>query len=250
MGPDYVTTSDILDKIGGTRKTLIRWRQRGLIPSPEIRTHPSGRGNVSHWPVWVLDRCLRIKQLLKFGLSLDAIAKSLGSDWENEARMFNKQRYVFAREHQAIVREAAIQNLLEGLEPIVSAWNKSFRTRLHLSPADKAAREAISKAIEQVLNGLNPVIVIAEGAVFATPDFVVSQWLRSHRNVKDLVLVIPVFEPLSKYLAATVTVPAEPTVWPVAKITRSDGGSQTTQEIATLDNWEFVVKPRPKRGKK
>src|SRR5690242_3790040 len=74
-----ITSHDILDKTGlKSAKTLTRWHQRGLIPEPLIRTHPSGRGKVAYWPDWVLNRCLRIVELQREGHSLQSAASVLG----------------------------------------------------------------------------------------------------------------------------------------------------------------------------
>ena len=46
-----ISTNDILDATGlRSGKTLTRWHQRGLIPKPLIRTHPSGRGKAAYCP--------------------------------------------------------------------------------------------------------------------------------------------------------------------------------------------------------
>src|SRR5215213_7046126 len=73
-----ITSHDILDKTGlKSAKTLTRWHQRGLIPEPLVRTHPSGRGKIAYWPDWVSDRCIRIIELQKEGHSLESVSRML-----------------------------------------------------------------------------------------------------------------------------------------------------------------------------
>src|SRR5215213_3199885 len=71
-----ITSQDILKATGlKSTKTLTRWHQRGVIPAPLIRTHPSGRGKIAYWPDWVLYRCVRIVLLQKQGHSLVSAAR-------------------------------------------------------------------------------------------------------------------------------------------------------------------------------
>jgi hypothetical protein len=76
-----ISTRDILEATGlKSGKTLTRWHQRGLIPEPLVRTHPSGRGKMSYWPDWVLDRCVRIVELQRQGHSLESAAQTLKTE--------------------------------------------------------------------------------------------------------------------------------------------------------------------------
>src|SRR5688500_16508550 len=81
-----ITSTDILNTTGlKSSNTLTRWHQRGLIPQPLVRTHPSGRGMISYWPDWVLDRCVRIVELQKEGHSLESAARMLQIEQWNRA---------------------------------------------------------------------------------------------------------------------------------------------------------------------
>src|SRR3954465_13674770 len=76
-----ITTTDILEATGlKSGKTLTRWHQRGLIPEPLVRTHPSGRGKIAYWPDWVLDHCVRLVQLQKTGHTLRSASLQLAAE--------------------------------------------------------------------------------------------------------------------------------------------------------------------------
>src|SRR5262245_54828827 len=75
-----ITTQTLSRKSGLSTKTLTRWSNRGIIPKPAVRTHPSGRGKIGDWPDSVLDRCRRIVQLRQKGHSLDNALVALGME--------------------------------------------------------------------------------------------------------------------------------------------------------------------------
>lgn len=71
-----ITSKEILMKARiGNIKTLTRWHQQGIIPSPKVRTHPSGHGKIAYWPDWVLGKCIRIRQLQDDGVPLREAAE-------------------------------------------------------------------------------------------------------------------------------------------------------------------------------
>src|SRR5262245_23624006 len=68
-----VTSKEILEHTGlKSAKTLTRWYQRGIIPKPSVRLHPSGRGKIAYWPDWVLDRCVKLVELQRQGHTLQS----------------------------------------------------------------------------------------------------------------------------------------------------------------------------------
>ena len=76
-----VTSAEILAGTGlKSGKTLTRWHQQGVIPAPIIGTHPSGRGKISYWPDWVLERCQRIVALQKEGYTPTAAANQIDDE--------------------------------------------------------------------------------------------------------------------------------------------------------------------------
>src|SRR4051794_23650034 len=81
MGIQLITSKDILEATGlKSAKTLTRWYQRGLIPRPLIRTHPSGRGKIAYWPDLVIDLCVRIVSMQREGLSLESVKRRLDDE--------------------------------------------------------------------------------------------------------------------------------------------------------------------------
>ena len=95
MDYSMITSKEILLGTGiQSGKTLTRWYQRGLIPKPEVRIHPSGNGKMAYWPSWVLNRCVRIKDLVARGRSLDEISdllKTIGIALPQEAKTYARR---------------------------------------------------------------------------------------------------------------------------------------------------------------
>jgi hypothetical protein len=81
-GGYFITTHQVL-KLCEIRsgKTLTRWRQAGLLPLPAIETHPSGKGKIAYYPVWICDWIRWVRHKLAMGASLDEIAKTTNVDW-------------------------------------------------------------------------------------------------------------------------------------------------------------------------
>lgn len=111
-----VSSKEILERAEiRSGKTLTRWySEHRLIPPPEVGTHPSGRGKMAFWPAWVLPRCIRIRQLLKSGYSLDDIRGMLGTDWSAEAER-SRRRYSFSEVSREMERSAAAENFMEAV---------------------------------------------------------------------------------------------------------------------------------------
>jgi DNA-binding transcriptional MerR regulator len=107
-----ISTDELLAETGiRAAKTLTRWHQRGLIPKPEIRTHPSGRGKMAYWPEWVVNRCQRIKRLLATGRSLEDIEKILGAF--EPAFDNSKRRYTFRQVEEMAAFDNAVLEFLD-----------------------------------------------------------------------------------------------------------------------------------------
>jgi hypothetical protein len=144
---------------------------------------------------------------------------------------------------QQLEQEAVIQNLREALLPITKRWEQFFRRRLGQSVLAFPS-SSLHRAAQLVSEQYNVVLIVTETECFAVPDFAVSQWLVSHRRPDQLFLVIPVFDVLSNYLAASMRTPIEPAARPSPDVTASSG--RPIGKVKCLDNWEFVLKPSPR----
>jgi hypothetical protein len=77
-----ITTQDVLQRCDiRAAKTLTRWRKAGILPTPLIETHPSGKGKTAYYPVWICDWINWVRYRLANGESLDGIAKTINVDW-------------------------------------------------------------------------------------------------------------------------------------------------------------------------
>ncbi len=143
-------------------KTLTRWYQRGLIPKPTIGTHPNGRGKMAYWDEWVLERCLRIKQLVQSGESLDSIGEMLGSDWP-EAKRTWRRRYRFAEVSQKMDFDAAVTNFAElayrKFLALLDVGRRKDSPGLNKLNEWLWSKETIQKVLELVRQGIQPVLV-------------------------------------------------------------------------------------------
>jgi len=258
MSMNDVTSRDIMRATGITNvATLVRWHgQEGLIPPPEIRTHPEGRGKMAYWPEWVLHRCVRIKQLRKEGMSLAEIRQFLGCDWETASQNYGR-KYRFAEASRRIDQNAALANLREVIEHFVLQWMKSQRTAILKTTVQTIAADTIEKAITMLEQGINPVFVLtSDTAVLTavlTADFAVGLHLSQCRSIEESFMVIPVWKELSAYLNKVAVVPEKPVVYPVSRVVRRTNLSCEEAEVVVMDSLEFEVQPpqgRAGRAKK
>jgi len=226
-----ITSRDILDKTGlKSAKTLTRWHQRGLIPEPLIRSHPSGRGKVAYWPDWVLDRCLKIVELQRQGHSLQSAALVLADERFRE----NEER---------VAREPNVSDLLAArrvkltperdgtlLEALLLAVLGSVKHRVRDAGERGALLAKLKKqnAVGLTLNlwraGYNPVLVYDGERVDILPDFLVGWRLSEGHPPQTAFVVAPLLPTLlgaMPMLERFVGTP--PTAWPAPKVWMKDG---------------------------
>ena len=73
-----LTGKQLLERIGiKSARTLWRWQRHGLIPVPEVKPAPGGRGRTAYWDDTVVDRCFRILELQRLGHSLKEVKAAL-----------------------------------------------------------------------------------------------------------------------------------------------------------------------------
>lgn len=247
-----VSSKDILERLGiGSGKTLTRWyNEHELIPPPEIGTHPSGRGKMAYWPAWVLPRCIRIRQLLKSGHSLDEIREMLGTDWEAEAQR-TKRRYRFSEVSRTLEKNAATENFADAVLRMLppGVFRNSSRDSERIT-----AWLLKSKTIENLLTilsqGQNPVLVLNGEDHYIVPDFVVGQMLAKAAVTGGHWWVASLFEAAYEaFKTVTEDLGSIPRVKPVARIVEYDDRGVWEQEIRLVGPFDHEMVGRKVRKK-
>ncbi|QEF98903.1 hypothetical protein Mal15_29610 [Stieleria maiorica] len=247
-----VTSREIMDATGiADVTTLIRWHgKEGLIPPPDVRTHPNGRGKMAYWPEWVLERCLRIKQLRKEGKSLAEIRQLLGNNWQQAARE-HQRRYVFSQVSHRMDVRAAHSNLQQAVEQILASWIKERRAALTRSSVQTVTIEAMQRAIELMEQGINPVLIVTVDTVFVTADFAVSLQLASFDSIETAFMVIPIWRELSAYSASIAKLPERPAVQAIPRVKAAVGAGTQERLVCVMSSWDFEMEaPKVRRNSK
>lgn len=244
-----ISSHEILKKTGiRAAKTLTRWHQAKLIPPPEVRLHPSGRGKMAYWPDWVLERCVRIRQLVAEGYSLKAVANMLGSDWAEEERRAKRQRYRFKDVSAHLDRVACSRNFAllvsEKIEPMLTglgAWTKRMMHQLD----EVLLREQTAKTtIGFVREGYNPVVVFDGDNWLIVPDFVVGHALGRVADKARPYIVMPVFaEVITAFAAIADDLPSAPTITSVSQIRKADGDGLKEFYVHPVGEMDFELSP-------
>ena len=196
---EEVTSRQIMEAAAiGNIVTLTRWHQMGLIPPPEIRTHPNGRGKMAYWPEWVLEHCVRIRQLRKAGRTLSSIKRFLNDDWSQVAKEYDR-RYRFVKASESMDHQAAVVNLRDAIEEVLRDWIGAQRTRLRRTNPLLVDQALIEQALVMLEDGFNPVLIIEDDELKLTADFVVSQILSRRRSMDYPVFVLPLAKELTSY---------------------------------------------------
>ncbi len=237
-----VTSQQIMSATGISNiVTLTRWHRMGLIPPPDVRTHPGGQGKMAYWPEWVLERCVRIKQLRKTGARLSKIKEILGGDWENEGRKYQRRRYRFAEANQQMERQAALVNLRETVEQTLRGWISFQQSRLRKTSVPFIASQIVDQAILLMEQGCNPVLVFDRGEVRVAPDFLVSQQLAGSRSLDRPLFVVPLFDVLQRYFRDLSTIPPKPIVRPSEKVLVSGPEGEHELRFVATHDWSFEI---------
>jgi len=246
-----VTSQDVMEAAQiGNPVTLTRWRKMGLIPPPDVRTHPSGRGKIAYWPEWVLERCLRIQQLKNTGKSLGEIADLLGSDWEAEHREHQRRRYRFADASAQMDRQAALINLQDAVERVLRGWISSQQSRLRRTSVPIFPSDVVEQAVLMAEQGINPVLVIEADWIGVAPDFLISQKLSQSRSLDRPLFVVPLFDILQGFLGKCESIPNEPTMRPSSNVSVFDSDGEHERRFVATDGWSFEIEKKTGRRTK
>lgn len=227
-----ITSKDILERTGlRSTKTLTRWHQRGLIPEPLVRTHPSGRGKLAYWPDWVLERCARIVDLQKQGHSLQSAARVLQAErWDRNLERVEREPATISEwlaTHRAHLGSERTGTLLDALLLGLVASVK----HLVVDPGDRRAlliklrgENAVDQALGLARAGYNPVLMYDGEALDIVPDFLVAQRLSEELPPGKAFYVAPLLPTLRQVLPSLdKLVGTTPRAWPAPKVWVQDG---------------------------
>ena len=233
-------------------RTLRRWAERGLLPKPQVKNVPSGRGRASFWPDWVLPRCQRIKQLLKAGKSLDEILEILGNDWKTE-RAKSRRRYRFAEVSADLDFEAAIRNLAElignKLVPFLGGLGADVRRAVYSLDTALFQKETIENLLGLVRQGINPLLVYTNGQFHFTADFMVGQLVGHDTEHSGPSIVMSVFgEVVTAFAAIKDDLPSTPAITSVPRVVKTDGAGLKEFHVHPVGEMDFELSPADDRS--
>ena len=241
-----VTSRQILEKTGIVSiKTLTRWHQRSLIPRPQVLTHPNGRGKMAYWDDWVLERCVRIKQLVQSGESLDSIREMLGSDWGAAERNW-RRRYRFAEVSRKMDFDAAVANFSDlayrKLVSLLDVGRRKDSPGLNKLDQSLRSKETVERVLELVRQGIQPVLVFDGEQANITADFMVSQMLAGEADRGKPVIVMPLFvEVVRAFTNVVPDIPREPLVSPIARVRRQEDDQTVEHEFRPVGLTDFEM---------
>jgi DNA-binding transcriptional MerR regulator len=238
-----VTTQEILEKSGiKVGKTLTRWHQAGLIPPPTIGTHPSGRGKVAYWPAWVMQRCIRIRQLVDHGMSLAEIGATLGKNWEQEERRY-RRRYDFRTASERLDIEKCLANLDELVShKLAPFWSRMKNGRdLNEKWTNLAWQEGAKGILQLAQAGFNVVLVIDGESLWVVPDFIISHTLAMAPKGPPLIVVAITEEVRAAFSGTKYSVPDKIKVVPSQKIRVLKGRASEEREVRLVGPTDFEI---------
>ncbi|HVX62149.1 MAG TPA: MerR family transcriptional regulator [Pirellulales bacterium] len=239
MTRSTVTTSEILASAGiKTVRTLMRWHQIGLLPAPEIGTHPNGRGKIAYWPAWVLDRCQEIRRLTDEGIGLTEIAKKLPRTGKRGPKGESLSSAVDRGVLDAWLKiHEKVNAFLDEIGLKDSSLKESLSDQI-------ASKRLLSEAIDLMNQGLLPVAVWDGKRVLIVPDAGLGQLLGLGL---DVFLVVPLFAELkSAYSKSIPSLPDAPRYEPMAWLESVDNSEPHELRLAIdVDGRVQVVRVDP-----
>lgn len=196
---------------------------------------------MAYWPEWVLARCVRIRQLIKSGYSLNEIRGMLGTDWEEEASRL-KRLYRFSEMSRSLQKNAATENF-------VDAVLRLFPPGVLRDPRDAdRITEWLhkSKTIENLLDlmaqGQNPVLVLHGDEQYVVPDFVVGQTLAKMAVTGGQFWVTSLCQPAYEaFKCVNEELDPLPKVKPVPRVVEYDEKGAQEQEVRLLGLFDYEM---------
>lgn len=253
-----ISSVELLKRTGlKSSKTLTRWHQLGLIPRPELRTHPSGRGKLGYWPDWVLGRCLKMREAQKRGRSLKGAVSFMAlTDVESApeqtvgppagAGVISQRRLKVAvagveKEYSGL--DVFIAMILSDLHPLILA--PDLRDVL---VARLRENQALDTTLERLEHGFNPVLVFNGSQVQITADFMVGIQLGIQQDQRRPALVVPLLHPLRRALAKLGdSRQIAPRILPAMKVWERDGNNLCELYVHSRPDGYDVVRESARR---
>jgi DNA-binding transcriptional MerR regulator len=234
---DWVTSKDLMEAAQVTGvNTLRNWCNNGLLPEPEIRTHPNGRGKIAYWPAWVRIRCERIRDLRAAGKTRSQIAAILeqdGGDEKDQRKLKTtvKRRYRFA---EVMKRSEFDKNRLEFRESLTSSLIPTISTTLEQvsSPRGHFSQELLDEGIALMKEGLNPVLVLQGTAAYVCSDIAISQILSRLTSPDELITVIPIAESIAEIVPEVMSVMKDARVLPKPVVSKGSGDQKVDFDVS------------------
>jgi len=194
-----ISSTDILEATGlKSTKTLTRWHQKGIIPAPMVRTHPSGRGKIAYWPEWVLEFCVGLVQLQKEGHSLLSAARTLNTQrvldnmdqalaGPSVAQMFNGMQVPLSEGRQVPLMDVIRALLVSEVRSITT--DEALLAVLNKKLGEKSG---LDQAINFFYSGHNMVLCLSDSEARFVPDFLLpSTILNPESGWGKSVVVVP-----------------------------------------------------------
>lgn len=173
---DDITTKDILRELRlSSPRTIRRWQELGLIPSPTVVQHPEKRGRMATWPAWVLERCLEIRKLTKNERkTLEEVADILGEPMPPKRRRHSFKDSMKQRKH-----EAALFRLREFVGQALRSFSRNNLVR---SDADLVSVEQYTLAGKLQSTGDEPVLVVTHDATNVMTAASIGEQFAKHKG--------------------------------------------------------------------
>jgi hypothetical protein len=239
-----VTTNQILAATGlKSAKTLTRWQKAGIIPKPQVGTHPSGRGKVAYYPHWVLEHCQRIGELQKQGHSLQAAAalalkvdRLRAAIEELEAKL-SAATLLAGKSIQQ--KDGSKTDLLALAHVIILHDLKPFLEGEDLRRVlleEMYAAGAAGEALDLLRAGFNPVLITDGTRVEVLADFLISHRLTELGAAPKPLVVLPLVPTLQLLLPEVVAkLLSRPLVKPAPKILAREGDATVEYSIVLTE---------------
>ena len=236
-----MTSRELMSAVGLTgRNTLVRYHKAGLIPPPEVRKHPSGRGMTSYWEEWVVLRLQRIKKLTDAGKTRSEIKDFLGTDWSTAKLDFEKDsesddklnRLADEKNQEATARELfkLIERTLKDIGLRVSKI-REYEINRYMTDV------AIGRGIELLSDGFRPVLIIQKGKVYISCDTAMAFRAQTQTALTDTFLVIPITTALSKAVGRASATKSQAE----AKLNQGVRLAGEDYEVAEVREWDIDV---------
>jgi len=245
QGRDMVSSREILEKTGiKSAKTLTRWHQRGLIPPPEIRTHPSGRGKMAYWPAWVLRRIDEVRALLNDGMSLEDIADKLGADWQAEEKRLTRNRRdlrcAVENERRRDARDRFVEAIAEKIYDSLRRMGVERPGIFGKLAKSLSSRALVKRALELMQQEFTPVLVIVGDRINVTADFRIGDICGGTETSGQPLLVVPIREEiLAAYSQVNIKLPLEPTFVSAKRVLDQLGGKEHSYHADSV--WKLAL---------